>query len=152
MTAHRCAYGLKKKFDLRSDSKRHRQFVKFFNVPVQAPIRGQPFYGYSEKPSHLVAFYDTLGIRRTNSRLKHPGSPWGNIISDSHMKRCIEMKYKAAIDLKQNETKRDDSRTEKIIIFLSVVFFSLTFISSLKKFMYHVIAAEITKRCKVFAS
>ena len=26
---------------------------------------GNPFYGNSEKPPHLVAFYDTLGIRRT---------------------------------------------------------------------------------------
>ena len=29
-------------------------------------------YGYSEKPPHLVAFYYTLGIRRTNCRLKPP--------------------------------------------------------------------------------
>ena len=35
---------------------------------------GPPFlYGYSEKPPHLVPFYDMLGIRRTNSRLKPPG-------------------------------------------------------------------------------
>ena len=67
VTAHRCAGGLKNKFDLRLGSQRHRYFVGFFNVPVQPPTRGQPFYGYSEKPSHLVAFYDTLGIRRTHS-------------------------------------------------------------------------------------
>ena len=42
-TAHRCVVGLKK-FDLRSGSQRHRHFVRFFNVPVQAPIRDQPFY------------------------------------------------------------------------------------------------------------
>ena len=31
---------------------------------------GQPFlYVYSEKPLHLVAFYDTLGIREAHSRL-----------------------------------------------------------------------------------
>ena len=49
---------------------RHRHFVVFFNVPVQAPTRDQPFYGHSEKPPHLVAFYDTLGILRTYSHLK----------------------------------------------------------------------------------
>ena len=37
VTAHRCAGGLKKKLDLRSDSKRHRHSVGFFNVPVLAP-------------------------------------------------------------------------------------------------------------------
>ena len=43
VTAHRCAGGLKKKFDLRSGSQRHRHFVGFFIVPVQAPTRGHPF-------------------------------------------------------------------------------------------------------------
>ena len=31
---------------------RHRHFVGFFKY-IQAPTRGQPFYGYSEKPTHL---------------------------------------------------------------------------------------------------
>ena len=53
VTAHRCAVGLKKKLNLRSGSRRHRHFVRFFNVPVQAPTRDPPFYGYSEKPPHL---------------------------------------------------------------------------------------------------
>ena len=36
---------------------RHRHFVGFSNVPGRAPTRGQPFYGYYEKPprfSHLL--------------------------------------------------------------------------------------------------
>ena len=37
------AGGLKKKLDLRSGSQRHRHFVRFFNVPVQAPTRDHPF-------------------------------------------------------------------------------------------------------------
>ena len=62
MTAHRCAGGLKKKLDLRSGSQRHRHFVGFFNVPVLAPTRDQPFYtGDSDTPPHLVAFYDHAG-------------------------------------------------------------------------------------------
>ena len=44
VTAHRCAGGMKKKFDLRSGSQRHRHFVGFFNVPVLAPTRDHPFY------------------------------------------------------------------------------------------------------------
>ena len=45
VAAHRCAGGLKKKkLDLRSGSQRHRHFVGFFNVPVQASTRDQPFY------------------------------------------------------------------------------------------------------------
>ena len=44
VTAHRCAGRLKKKLDLRSGSQRHRHFVGFFNVPVQTPTRGHPFY------------------------------------------------------------------------------------------------------------
>ena len=47
VTAHRCAGGLKKKLDLRSGSQRHRHFVGFFNVPVLAPTRDQPFYPFS---------------------------------------------------------------------------------------------------------
>ena len=39
--------------NLRSGSQRHRHFVGFFNVPVQAPTRDPPFYGYSEKPPHF---------------------------------------------------------------------------------------------------
>ena len=36
---------------------------------------GPPFlYGDSDTPPHLVAFYDTLGIQRTFSRLKPPAS------------------------------------------------------------------------------
>ena len=52
----------------------HRHFVGFFNVPVQTPTRGHPFYTvYSEKRPHLIAFYDTPGIRRIHSRLNPPG-------------------------------------------------------------------------------
>ena len=41
---------------------RHRHFVGFFNVPVLAPTRDQPFlYGDSDTPPHLVAFYDHAG-------------------------------------------------------------------------------------------
>ena len=65
MTAHRCAGGLKKKFDLRSGSQRHRHFIGFFNMPVQASTRGQPFCSFSEKLPHLVTIYVTLGIQRT---------------------------------------------------------------------------------------
>ena len=41
---------------------------------------GPPFlYGDSDTPSQLVAFYDTLGIRRTYSRLK-PRRPHGGTL------------------------------------------------------------------------
>ena len=55
VTAHRCAGGLKKKLNLRSDFQCHtgRHFVGFFNVPVQAPTRDPPFYGYSDEPPHF---------------------------------------------------------------------------------------------------
>ena len=51
--AHRLAGGSKKKLNPRSGSQRHRHIVGFFSVPVQAPTRDQPFYGYSEKPPHF---------------------------------------------------------------------------------------------------
>ena len=80
VTAHRCAGGLKKKLNLRSGSQRHRHFVGFFNVPVQAPTRGHPFYTVipKKKTAHLVAFNDTLGRRRSHSRLK-PRVPRGDL-------------------------------------------------------------------------
>ena len=65
VTAHRCAGGLKKKFDLRSGSQRHRHFAGFFNVPVLAPTRDQIFY--TVIPTHRPnksPFTITLGIRR----------------------------------------------------------------------------------------
>ena len=70
VTAHRCAGGLKKSWTYGRAPKRHRHFVGFFNEPVQAPTRDQPFYTVirTHRPQ-LVAFYDTLGIRMTHSRL-----------------------------------------------------------------------------------
>ena len=43
VTAHGCAGGLKK-WDIWSGSQRHTHFVGFFNVSVQTPRRGRPFY------------------------------------------------------------------------------------------------------------
>ena len=54
VTTLRCAGRLKKKFDLRSGSQPHRQFVGFFYLPVQAPTRDHPFYSYSEKQPHFI--------------------------------------------------------------------------------------------------
>ena len=83
VTAHRCAGVLKKKLDLRSSSQRHRHFIGFFNVLVQAQTQGHSFffYGYSEKLPHLVTFYDTLGIQRTHPRL-NPRVPTGTMIQN----------------------------------------------------------------------
>ena len=53
---------------------RHRHFVGFFNMPVQAPTRDHPFY--TVIPTHRPnssPFTITLGIRRTHSRLNPPG-------------------------------------------------------------------------------
>ena len=90
MTVHRCAGGLKKKLDLRSGSQRHRHFVGFFNVPVLAPTRDHPFfYGDSDTPPQLVAFYDRLGIRRTHSRL-NPRALTG-VVNSIRFKWCIHL-------------------------------------------------------------
>ena len=70
VTAQLCAGGLKKVLDLRLGSQRHRHFVGLLTVPVHGTTL---LNGYSEKPPHLDAFYDTLGIRRTHSRLPHGG-------------------------------------------------------------------------------
>ena len=59
VTTQMCS-GLKKKLYLRSGFQYHRHFVGFFKCPSYTDT-GSPFlYGYSEKPPHLVAFYDTL--------------------------------------------------------------------------------------------
>ena len=52
-TYSRRADGLKKKVGHTVGLPCHKNFVGFFNVPAQAPIRGRPFYGYSEKPPHF---------------------------------------------------------------------------------------------------
>ena len=60
---------LKKKLYLRSGSQRQRYFAGFFNVPVLHRTGPSFSYGDSDTPLNLVAFYDTLGIRRTFSQL-----------------------------------------------------------------------------------
>ena len=78
VTANRCAGGLKKKKDLRSGSQ-HQRFVGFFKITYPSKHRygGILFIRLFRETSHLVAFYDKLGIRRTHSRLKPPGSSRG---------------------------------------------------------------------------
>ena len=54
-----------------------RHFIVFFNVPVQAPTRGQLFLGYSEKPSHFRRLFTTRwGYRGSFSHFK-PRVPTG---------------------------------------------------------------------------
>ena len=48
---------------------RHRHFAGFCNVPVLHRHGNNLLYGDSDTPPQLVAFYDTLGIRRTHYRL-----------------------------------------------------------------------------------
>ena len=87
VTAHRCAGGLKKKWlDLRSGSQRHRHFVGFSIVGATVTVHQffcilhltcpckhrhgtNLFIRWFRHIAQLVAFYDTLGIRRTHSRL-----------------------------------------------------------------------------------
>ena len=66
-----------KKLYLRSGSQRHRHFAGFFNVPVLHRHGTTLLYGDNDTPPHLVAFYDTLGIRRPYSRLEPPTSSRG---------------------------------------------------------------------------
>ena len=90
VTAHICAGGLKKKLYLRSGSQRHRHFVGFFNVPVQAPTRGHPFYTVIPRNRPILApFTITLRIRRTHSRL-NPRALTGALYS--RKKRCLLLK------------------------------------------------------------
>ena len=74
MWRHRWAGGLKKKLYLRSGSQRHGHFAGFFNVPVLHRHGTNLFIRWFRHTAPLVAFYDTLGIRRTYSRLKPPAS------------------------------------------------------------------------------
>ena len=69
MWLHRCAGGLKKLY-LRSGSQRNRHFAGFFNVPVLHRHGINLFKRWFRRTAPLVAFYDTLRIRRTYYRLK----------------------------------------------------------------------------------
>ena len=74
MWRHRCAGGLMKKLYIRSGSQRHDISQCSLTCPSYTDT-GPPFlYGDSDTPPHLVAFYDTLGIRRMYSQLKPPAS------------------------------------------------------------------------------
>ena len=80
MSRHRCVDGLKKKLYLRSGYQRHRHFAGFFNVPALHRHGTNLFIRWFRHTAPLVAFYDTLGIRGTYSRLKPRASSRGDIM------------------------------------------------------------------------
>ena len=100
MCPHRCAGGLKKKLYLRSGSQRHRHFAGFFNVPILHRHGTNLFLQWFRHTSPLVAFYDTLGIRRMYSRLKPPASSRGvkkrysNIMHKDSRKEAIKSRLR----------------------------------------------------------
>ena len=61
--------------NLRSGCQRHRHFVGFFNLPIQAPTRDLPFYGYPRNRPILVAFYDTHGDTEDTFSIYPPPPP-----------------------------------------------------------------------------
>ena len=75
---------LKKRWDLRWGFNRHRHFVVFFNVSVQAPTRGLSFYGYSDKLLHFSRIYDALGDTEDLLSPCIPGFPRRNF------KQCVK--------------------------------------------------------------
>ena len=75
VTAHISAGRLKRRWDIRSGSNRQRYVVVFFNVSVQAPTRGQPFYGYSEKSAHLSRILRRAWGYREPIVVLHPKVP-----------------------------------------------------------------------------
>ena len=59
---------------------RHRHFVGFSGMPGRAPTRGQPFYGYYEKPSHFSHLLRRAwGYGDLFSSFKNPPGPHGGI-------------------------------------------------------------------------
>ena len=79
MTAHRCAGGLKKKFDLPSDSNAIQHFVGFFNT------RPRPFDGYSKNLSdfsRLLRHACTKGCSKYEVR-KNNAKFWNSVGLDT---------------------------------------------------------------------
>ena len=86
VTAHWCAGGLKK-LDLRSGSQRHRLFEGFFNVPVIAQTRGQPFYTVIPRNRPILSPFTTrLGYRGHILDLT-PGSPRSLLYINNEMQQ-----------------------------------------------------------------
>ena len=70
------------KFDLRSDSQRHKHFVGLFNVPGQTPTRGQHFYTINGLFRETAPFSRLLRHARDTEDALYildltPGSPRG---------------------------------------------------------------------------
>ena len=81
VTAHRCAGGLKKDVGPTVGSQRHRHFVHvgFFNVPVEATTRDQPFFiRLIRETAPFSRLLRHAGTRWTHSRLTPPGPHGGN--------------------------------------------------------------------------
>ena len=79
VTAHRCAGGLKKTEEEVCTYRRVPNAIDISQGSLTCPSytdTEQPFlYGDSDTPPHLIAFYDTLGIRRTYSLINPPPPP-----------------------------------------------------------------------------
>ena len=84
---HRCVGGLNKKLYVRSGSQRHRHFVGFFNVPLQAPTRDNPFYGYYEKPPHFSRLLRCAWGYRGHVLISNSG-----VLTGSHARRKRRLK------------------------------------------------------------
>ena len=80
----------------------HRHFVGFFNVTVQAPIRGHPFPVIPRNCRISVAHTTRKGIRRTHSRVK-TGGGGGSDTENSlfactdHYVTCVHDSYDMAL-------------------------------------------------------
>ena len=83
-------------------------FAGFFNVPVIHRHGTTLLYGDTDTPPHLVAFYDTLGIRRAYSRLKPPASSRGRRIDDDVLINVLQYsEIKLITPLRENTCQSD---------------------------------------------
>ena len=87
VTAHRCVDRLKKKLYLRSGSQRHRHFVGFFNVPVQAPTRATLFIRLFRETAPFSHLLRHAGDTEDTFSTKPPG-PHGDQ-SGKNISECL---------------------------------------------------------------
>ena len=77
MALKMCRQDWRRKLYLRSDSQCHRHFVGFFNMPVQAPIRDQPFIRLFREIAPFSRLLRYAEDTEDFSHLKPPASPTG---------------------------------------------------------------------------
>ena len=101
---------------------RHRHVIRFLNVLVQTPTRGEPIYGYSEKPPHFSRLLRCAWGYGGPILVLNPVVPTRNSHSKKQRKRSSPDPWQHAANKRntQKKAKRQHKNTTKMYVYTTV--------------------------------